>query len=466
MSQLVRRSALVLGLLFGLVFAVGAGVLYYFDISILFAIAFAAAVVGVQYLTGPLIVDRVFSIRWTSPVEVSEAFAEWYRAQCGRARMPEPGFGIIRDGNPNAFAYGRTRTDARVVVTSGLIELLSPEEMQAVVAHELGHVEHRDFIVMTLAQTAPLILYLVYVWTDRIRVSYTWVVSLGAYGVYVLSQYLVLLLSRTREFFADEASALATGNPDNLSNALVKICYGLARNPAAAGGLVQPSPSSGAANKHPDLGRGRSWIATVSASAGLGIFSARDAAAFAMTNSDATGSFCSSAMADAMQWELKNPWARWFEINSTHPLAARRILALSDAAKRLGVQSRYGFETSYSNLTYSGNFVFEFLTYSLPVLGTLGGAFLGASIGGSGWIRIIGYGLIGFALGRVIKTASAYPAFYPIKDEPIRTVQDLVAQEINASPTAPVPCQIEGEIIGRGVPGLFYSPDLVVKDQT
>lgn len=459
MSQLARRSALVLALLFGLVFAVGTGVMYYLDVPMLFAIVFALAVVGGQYLAGPIIIDHVFAIRWVEPREVSEVFGEWYRTQCERARMPQPRFGVIADGNPNAFAYGRTRGDARVVVTSGLLDMLTPEEAQAVVAHELGHVEHRDFIVMTAAQVAPLILYIVYFWSDRVRGTYGWFVSIGAYAIYILSLYIVLLLSRTREFFADEASAVATRNPDLLSAALVKICYGLAKSPVAARGPL--GSLSGASTGKKDEKK-RKWLDPAMAASALGIASARDAAAFAMVAADATGSFSTAAMADAMQWELKNPWARWFEFNSTHPLTARRVLALNDASQRLRVPSTFGLESRYSSLRYTGSFTFEFLIYCLPLMAAIAGAAFAAAATAGGWELTVGCGLIGFAFGRVIKALAAYPA----TNDTIRSVRDMVGQEINASPIAPVPCVVEGEIIGRGVPGLFYSPDLVLKDQT
>ena len=458
MSHLARRSLIVLALPFGLVFAVGIGLMHYAEVPMVFAILFAVLIVGLQYALGPIIIDSIFSIDWMAPDDVSPEFGQWYRSQCQRAGIPAPRFGIIRDGNPNAFAYGRTRGDARVVITSGLLEVLSREETHAVVAHELGHVQHRDFIVMTVAQAAPLILYIIYVWTDRVRISYTWLVSLGAYAMYILSQYIVLLLSRTREFFADDASAQATRDPNLLSGALIKIVYGLARSPAAAPGPL--GVLTGGAKQQTE-GKKTRWIDTAGATAALGIASARDASGFAMVSSDATGSFSSTAMANAMQWELKNPWAKWFEINSTHPLTVRRVIALNKAAKRLGVAPAWKLESRYGSLDYTGHFLIEFLTYSLPLMGALAGII--AAGGPRGEERLmIAYGLIGFGVGRIIKAARAYPAL----NETVRTVEDLVGREINASPMSPVPCVVEGEIIGRGAPGLFYSPDLVLRDET
>jgi len=458
MSKLAGRSLLVLALLFGLVFGVGIGVMYYAEVPMAFAIVYTIVVVGLQYLAGPIVIECIFKIHWTAPSEVSAEFGQWYHDQCQRAGMRQPRFGIIPDGNPNAFAYGRTRRDARVVVTAGLLKILSPGEAQAVVAHELGHVRHNDFIVMTVAQAATLLLYVIYCWVDRIRVSYAWLISLGAYAMYILSQYIVLMLSRTREFFADEASAKSTGDPNLLSSALIKICYGLAKSPAAATG---PFARRGRGAQPKEEGKKRNWIDAAGATSALGIASARDASGFAMTASDAMGSFSDGAMADAMQWELKNPWAKWFELNSTHPLTAKRVLALSETAMRLGVEPCFKPESRYSRLEYTGHFLREFLIYSLPVAGALAGVLFA---GGPTARRalMIGYGLIGFGIGRAIKASMAYSRL----GERVRTVRDLVGQEINASPVTPVPCVVEGEIIGRGVPGLFYSPDLVLKDET
>ena len=76
--------------------------------------------------------------------------------------MKYPRIGYIDDGAPNAFTYGHTKNDARIVLTRGIFELLTEEEVKAVVAHELGHAVHYDMLFMTVAQLVPLFLYGVY----------------------------------------------------------------------------------------------------------------------------------------------------------------------------------------------------------------------------------------------------------------------------------------------------------------
>jgi len=162
-GTLARRSALVLALLFGLVFAVGVAIMWRLEMPVWAAVLFAVAVVAAQYAAGPWVIERIYKIRWVQPESVHPDFARWYVESCDARKIPVPRFGIIDDGNPNAFTYGHTPKDARVVVTSGLLQMLTPAEVHAVVAHELGHVVNRDFIVMTVASAAPLILYVLYV---------------------------------------------------------------------------------------------------------------------------------------------------------------------------------------------------------------------------------------------------------------------------------------------------------------
>ena len=76
--------------------------------------------------------------------------------------MPPPRIGFIPDRNPTAFTYGLLRSNARIVVTQGIFEFLSEDEQRAVVAHELGHIVNRDFILMTMAGMLVQILYQVY----------------------------------------------------------------------------------------------------------------------------------------------------------------------------------------------------------------------------------------------------------------------------------------------------------------
>ncbi|MBW1744765.1 MAG: M48 family metalloprotease [Deltaproteobacteria bacterium] len=149
--------------------------------------------------------------------------------------MKNPRMGIIHDGAPNAFTYGHTPNNARIVLTQGLMDLLNEDEVKGVAAHEIGHAKHWDMLVMTAAYLVPLILYYIYRTLISIRskgkddsAGPRLAIAIASYILYIVSQYTVLWLSRTREYYADRFAGEVTQNPNSLASGLVKIGYGLA----------------------------------------------------------------------------------------------------------------------------------------------------------------------------------------------------------------------------------------------
>jgi heat shock protein HtpX len=131
---------------------------------------------------------------------------------------------------PNAFAIGRSQKSATVCATTGLINTLEPHELEAVMAHELTHVKNRDVLIMTIASffaaLASMIVQFGFFFGggDSDDDGPSWaIVLLVSFVVYILSFFLMLALSRYREFGADRGSALITGRPSALSSALLKI---------------------------------------------------------------------------------------------------------------------------------------------------------------------------------------------------------------------------------------------------
>ena len=124
---------------------------------------------------------------------------------CAERGLKVPRIGVIPSGTPNAFSFGHTPGDSRVVVTQGLLDVLTVDEADSVLAHEIGHIEHWDFVVMTIAALVPLLLYQIYAFSRNI--SNFRALAYGAYVCYWVSQFVVLLLNRTREYFADHYAA-------------------------------------------------------------------------------------------------------------------------------------------------------------------------------------------------------------------------------------------------------------------
>lgn len=453
MSILLRRSLLVLSLLFGLLFAVGTAVLWHYDMPIWYALVFSVFVVGLQYLLGPVIIGWIFKIRWVMPSEVSPRLSAFLVDACKEAHIPEPKFGIIDDGNPNAFTYGRTPKDARVVVTQGLVDMLSEDELNAVVGHELGHIKHWDFLVMAVASIVPLILYIIYIHT-RNRRDQLGVIAIGAYAAYIVSQYIVLMLSRVREYYADYHAVKISKDPNALATALVAIAYGLAK--------AKPEQENEAEDNKK---KKKEIFKPGTALSSLGFFNAKGASQFAMTSSDISGNFSMENMRKAMRWDLHNPWAKWFELNSTHPLTAKRII---DVQKMAGTSYEMLLHHTGEIVTdYRKKFVEDMLVVMLPYLGFVFGFALPMLItntyptsldGLQNSMTMIGSALLFAGIGWFIRTIFAYRSDFKQSD-----VVSLVS-EIDVSHVRPIPATLSGKIIGRGMPGIAWSDDLVLQD--
>jgi Zn-dependent protease with chaperone function len=149
-------TILILLALYGLVFAIGDLYLAQVGIPLWGAIAFAVVFIGIQYVIGPWLVEKVVEIQWDDLYPAIPARnREFIEKLCAERGLKVPRIGVIPSGTPNPFSFGHLPGDSRVVVTSGLLDVLTVDEANAVLAHEIGHIEHWDFAVMTIAALAP-----------------------------------------------------------------------------------------------------------------------------------------------------------------------------------------------------------------------------------------------------------------------------------------------------------------------
>jgi heat shock protein HtpX len=205
--------------------------------------------VGVAVIAGGLALLNLFAsdklalaamgAREVSPAEAPQLHAMIDRL-CVQADLPKPRVAVANTRMPNAFALGRSPKSATVCATTGIMDLLSPAELEGVLAHELTHVANRDVLVMTLASFfATIAAYIVQFGfffgggstsDDDDNPSFL-VLFLVSIGVYVISFFLMQALSRYREFAADRGAAIITGRPSALASALVKIAGGMERIP-------------------------------------------------------------------------------------------------------------------------------------------------------------------------------------------------------------------------------------------
>jgi heat shock protein HtpX len=447
--KFLSRSLLILLALYGLVFAVGDLLLARAGVAPWWAVAFAVAFVGLQYLVGPWFIQLFLKISWDDRGDQLPARnREFIERLCRERGLKVPRIGVIQSGTPNAFAFGHVPGNARVVVTSGLLDVLTPEEANAVLAHEIGHVEHWDFVVMTMAALAPLVLYQIYVFARSS--SNTKVVAYSAYLCYWVSQFIVLTLNRTREYFADHYSAEVTGAPDTLASALVKIAYGMVRADGEYNEALQDKERRAAARRAQRI---------AGAVAVMGISNVRSGAALALGGADPM------AAAAVMRWDLVNPWARLYELSSTHPLTALRVRALNQDATAMNQAVQYPLPED--RRIHWGRFPLEVLLWVTPWLSA---AALAATLWRPQWFAVLVSGpaldaarpllLIVLGVAWVLRISYRYRGRFADA-----SVGSLL-EDVEVSEMRPRAVRLKGEILGRGVPGAFWSADLVLRDAT
>ncbi len=455
LPNLALRSFTTLVSLYGLLGIVLIALIELGHMDSTVALALAIAVGLFQFVLAPFLMDLslrwFYTMHWAGYGELPAEVGQFIQRVCTREHMKLPRIGIIEDGAPNAFTYGHTPNNARIVITRGLLDLLDKAEVNAVVAHELGHARHWDILLMTVASLVPLVLYYVYRTLSRIRAkkqaeSVRLALMLGAYVLYIVAEYVVLWFSRTREYYADRFSGEATGNPSLLASALVKIGYGL------AGKSTEESPGA-----HKDRRPGMDAIGA------MGIFDVRAAHSLAIASAHAAPATAAATEVDrellkkAARWDLWNPWAVYYEIQSTHPLIAKRLQYLSNQAEAMGREPYVVFDEQQPE-SYRDEFVSDLITMFLPFAGLIAGAAVYlASPGPVG----IGLALGLFGAGYLDKTRKKYPfwGFPPFN------IAGLLAS-VKVSAVRPVPCTLKGKVIGKGVPGLIWSEDFVVQDDT
>jgi heat shock protein HtpX len=200
-----------------------------------------------QYWTSDKLALAASGAKIVSQEEAPELHALVERL-CAMADLPKPRIAVIDTPVPNAFATGRNPKHAAVAVTTGLWRRLEPQELEAVLAHELSHIANRDVLVMTVASFFAMLAALI----TRFGLYFgmfgggfgggnrdnnnnqvpVWLIVLAVSVVtYAISYVLIRTLSRYREYAADRGSALITGAPENLMSALQKIASGITQIP-------------------------------------------------------------------------------------------------------------------------------------------------------------------------------------------------------------------------------------------
>jgi len=193
----------------------------------------------VQYWTSDKLALAASGAKIVSQEEAPDLHAMVERL-CAMADIPKPRIAVVDSPVPNAFATGRNPKHAAVAVTSGIWHRLEPQELEAVLAHELSHIANRDVLIMTVASFFAMLAALITRWglyfgmfggfgggnrdsNNNNQVPVWLIVFAVAVVTYAISYILIRTISRYREYAADRGSALITGAPEYLMSALQKI---------------------------------------------------------------------------------------------------------------------------------------------------------------------------------------------------------------------------------------------------
>ncbi|WP_405296493.1 zinc metalloprotease HtpX [Methanobrevibacter sp.] len=188
-------------------------------------------IVFLQYWYGPSLVKRSMNVRPLSEAEAPHIH-QMVQELADEAGISKPEIGLSEINIPNAFAYGRSSRSGHIAITRPILGLLDRDELRAVIGHEMGHIKHNDMIVTAAVSVIPMICYYIaisFMFSGDSRNGGGIIIGLLGYLFYLVGQLLVLFISRTREYYADEASVEFGNRPEALVSALYKLSYGAAR---------------------------------------------------------------------------------------------------------------------------------------------------------------------------------------------------------------------------------------------
>lgn len=198
--------------------------------GISFYLVVSLIIIFIQYWFGPSIVKHSMNVRHLSREEAPYIY-QMVEELAKEANIPTPEIGISEINIPNAFAYGRSKRDGHIAITAPILGLLDRDELKAVLGHEMGHLKHNDMIVTTIVSIIPMICYYIalsFMFSRDDDNGAGFLIGIIGYAVYLLGQLLVLLVSRIREYYADQASVEFGNRPAALASALYKLSYGAA----------------------------------------------------------------------------------------------------------------------------------------------------------------------------------------------------------------------------------------------
>jgi Zn-dependent protease with chaperone function len=366
---------------------------------------------------------------------------------------------------PLIFSYGWLPRHTRIVVSRGLLQQLTDDEVATLIGYEMSHVMNRTLpfmsLVAVLLQLCHQGYWQVAQWGNRhrnrfFRLSAAAIAAI-CYGVYWLFRKVNVLASRSRVLLSDREAAVWTGNPNALMRALVKLDVGI------AAAIVQTGYT-------PPLVESTDLLTPVGYEAAIGLGSL----------------FPDEHFLNAIAWDIHNPYRRWLAINSSHPGLGARFRRLTSYAQRWQLLPALPLPTLPTTRksksprfgTQWGAFLIQISPYLGPFLGIavalllwfLGGVFEPLGLRRVGWLygdRSVLWGslLLGLGMGIMIRINAYFPditAGNRLANPPLPTLY----QDPLQLPTVSQPVRLSGQLLGR--PGIanWLGQDLILATPT
>ncbi|ABD03202.1 putative peptidase [Synechococcus sp. JA-2-3B'a(2-13)] len=393
--------------------------------------------------------QRLHKLRWARLGEIERYSPETARLLqriCAQNQLKQPRLGVIPDAGPLAFVYGTFSDGCRIVVTQALLQQLSEDEIAAVYAQALGRIVNGDILVMTLLGSPIQLVYLALEQVSQLgskRRDLIGHVAPLLYLIYTVLSYPLFFLSRLGTYHADHFAVEATGNPNGLIAALLKSAAGLQE-------------------AHKNDRRPSSLLHCTR------LFSFLDFKTIAAASAAARLQDPSQA-GQVFLWDQINPWARWMQVNSSHPLPGHRFKVLAGYGERLRLlpELSLGSGSKLDVARLQSRFWLDLAIYAAEVVGILIGWLVGLILYLLLQNRldpkvIAAAAVVGYGVGLWAKAGLMYGGSLPARPT---DVLSLLADP-DADPRRGQWVELEGELVGLGPSGYQLGAELKLQEAT